>query len=258
MARKKAEKTEKASLYRTTQPHKTNGKDAITPAEYKAFQQAYDFFNHELFSDSLPYVLVTLQRRSHSKGHFSYERFAGRGVDAKVHELALNPDGFTGRTDEEILSTLAHEMAHVWQYTHGKPGRPGYHNREWAAKMKTLGLQPSNDGMVGGKETGQCMSHYIIAGGPYAEAYAKLKGKGLQLHWESAVCEGKEAKAASKTKFTCPKCQQNAWAKPDALLICGVCCEADPDDNVLMLDASKAKSVSYDIQGEEEGYPVGF
>jgi len=27
----------------------------------------------------------------------------------------------------------------------------------------------------------------------------------------------------SKTKFTCPKCGQNAWAKPDATLICGVC-----------------------------------
>jgi hypothetical protein len=30
-------------------------------------------------------------------------------------------------------------------------------------------------------------------------------------------------KKASKTKFTCPECGQNAWAKPDALLICGEC-----------------------------------
>ena len=29
-------------------------------------------------------------------------------------------------------------------------------------------------------------------------------------------------KRASKTKFTCPECGQNAWAKPDALLLCGV------------------------------------
>jgi hypothetical protein len=37
-------------------------------------------------------------------------------------KLALNPDQFTGCcTDEDILSTLAHEMAHVWQQTHGKP-----------------------------------------------------------------------------------------------------------------------------------------
>jgi predicted SprT family Zn-dependent metalloprotease len=27
----------------------------------------------------------------------------------------MNPDSFTGRTDDAIMSTLAHEMAHVWQ-----------------------------------------------------------------------------------------------------------------------------------------------
>jgi predicted SprT family Zn-dependent metalloprotease len=31
-----------------------------------------------------------------------------------LDELAMNPDSFTGCSDEEILSTLAHEMAHVW------------------------------------------------------------------------------------------------------------------------------------------------
>ena len=58
----------------------------------------------------------------------------------------MNPDTFTGRTDEEILSTLAHEMAHVWQQTHGKPPRRSYHDRQWAAKMKEIGLQPSTTG----------------------------------------------------------------------------------------------------------------
>jgi len=28
--------------------------NAITPTEYKAFQQAYDFFNKQLFDKSLP------------------------------------------------------------------------------------------------------------------------------------------------------------------------------------------------------------
>jgi hypothetical protein len=40
----------------------------------------------------------------------------------------LNPDHF-GRTDELILSTLVHEMAHVWQKTHGKMPRRDNHNR---------------------------------------------------------------------------------------------------------------------------------
>jgi hypothetical protein len=37
--------------------------------------------------------------------------------------------------------------------------------------------------------------------------------------------EGAKAKQANKTKYTCPECGQNAWAKPNALLICGACYE---------------------------------
>src|SRR2546423_13257854 len=72
---------------------------AITITEYQGFQKAYDFFNRELFEGSLPQVLVTLQRHANTRGYFSPERFSGRVNNAAVHELALNPDNFTGRTD---------------------------------------------------------------------------------------------------------------------------------------------------------------
>jgi len=39
-----------------------------------------------------------------------------------------------------------------------------------AAKMKGNGLQPSSTGMVGGKETGQHMDHYIIPGGAFEQS----------------------------------------------------------------------------------------
>ncbi len=226
--------------------------EPITPAEYRAFQKAYDFFNAELFGNSLPHVLVTLQRHANARGYFSPERFTGRIEATAVHELALNPDTFTGRTDEEILSTLAHEMAHVWQQTHGKPPTRCYHDRQWAAKMKEIGLQPSTTGAPGGKETGQSVTHYIVSGGPYAAAYAKLQVNAFQLHWQSAPqdSQAKAKKAASKTKFTCPECDQNAWAKPDALLICGACYEDGEGDINLMLaqpetsrDAGEARPV---------------
>jgi SprT-like family len=217
-------------------------REGVTRIEYRAFQEAYDFFNTELFEDSLPNVLVTLQRHAHSLGYFAPERFSGRTEKAVVHELALNPDGFTERTDEEILSILVHEMAHVWQQSHGKPGRRGYHNKQWAAKMKEIGLQPSDTGAPGGKEVGQRMAHYIVKGGAYAQAYARLKARGFQLHWQSAM-EGKEKgapKKSSKTKFTCPDCGQNAWAKPDAHLICGACHD-DEDGKICVMLAEQSE-----------------
>lgn len=39
----------------------------------------------------------------------------------------------------------------------------------------------------------------------------------------------------SKTRFTCLVCDQRAWAKPDAVLICGNCFEDEPGDPQTML-----------------------
>jgi hypothetical protein len=58
-------------------------------------------------------------------------------------------------------------MVQVWQHNRGTAPKRGYHNKEWAAKMKTVGLYPSNSGMVGGRETGQQMTHYIIPHGVF-------------------------------------------------------------------------------------------
>jgi hypothetical protein len=177
---------------------------------------------------------VTLQRHANTRGYFSPERFKGRVDKQTVHELALNPDNFTGRSDELILSTLVHEMAHVWQETYGEPSRRGYHNRQWAEKMREVGLQPTSTGEPGGKETGQSMTHYILPDGSYTKTYAKLALSGFQLHWQSLPAVG-SAKKSSKRKFSCPDCGQNAWAKPGASLICGVCYDNGQGDICFMV-----------------------
>src|SRR5215831_15257170 len=67
---------------------------AITPVEYTGLQKAYDHFNAELFGKTLPDVFITYQRKAHSRGYFSADRFAGRVGKFGKHELALNPDAF--------------------------------------------------------------------------------------------------------------------------------------------------------------------
>jgi hypothetical protein len=167
---------------------------------------------------------VTLQRHANTRGYFSPERFKGRVEKQTVHELALNPDTFTGRSDEMILSTLVHEMCHVWQETYGNPSRRGYHNRQWAGKMREVGLQPTTTGEPGGRETGQAVTHYILPDGKYTQAFAKLAVTGFQLRWQSLPFKKQSGvNISSKTKFSCRECGQNAWAKPGARLICGAC-----------------------------------
>lgn len=198
----------------------------ITEHEYSCFQRAYDFFNQALFGGELPEVMVTLQRGPKFRGYFWAEKFGSRDGMVKAHELAMNPDTFEGRSDECILSTLVHEMVHVWQQEHGDPPRRAYHDKEWAGKMDAVGLVPSSSGEPGGKRTGQHMSHWIEEGGRYQLAYRELSADGFTLSWQSIrQLKGASKKAASKTKYTCPLCKSNAWAKPDTSLMCGDCSE---------------------------------
>ena len=148
-------KTKMRKPRRRSYERKADRPVAITPIEYGGLQEAYDHFNRALFEGSLIDVFITYQRHAHRRGYFSADRFSGRQLAFGKHELALNPDTFIGRSDEDIYSTLVHEQAHVWQHIFGEPSKRGYHNKQWAAKMKSIGLQPSNTGAVGGKETGQ-------------------------------------------------------------------------------------------------------
>jgi hypothetical protein len=197
--------------------------DAITPVEYSGLQAAYDHFNKVLFGGKLPDVFITYQRKARSLGYFSADRFNGRVDKTGRHELALNPDGFTGESDKEICSTLVHEQHHVWQHANGTAPKRGYHDKEWAAKMKLNGLQPTSTGMVGGRETGQHMDHLIIPGGRFELAYDKLARSKWRLNLESALRPGMQKGPSSKTPFTCLRCGQNAWGKPDLAVTCTPC-----------------------------------
>lgn len=233
----------------------------ITTAEYTGFEKAYAHFNRALFGNELPPCLITLQRKSGAAGYFSAKRFANRSGSQQVtDEIALNPDGFMNVTDTEIMQTLVHEMAHLWQEHFGEASQRTYHNRQWAEKMQDVGLMPSSTGKPGGAKTGQKMADYVIKGGRFDRACRKLFGTGYRPNWQSSYTTSKVAagtskgtkkgggavkptapsgnhaaqyelidapvRPLSKVKFTCPGCGQNAWAKPSALLLCGNCVTA--------------------------------
>jgi hypothetical protein len=89
--------------------------------------------------------------------------------------------------------------------------------------MRSIGLQPSSTGMVGGKETGVRVSHYIVEGGPFDVSYQQLRATRWKLNLQSAPVRNTTAPPKSKLKFTCSLCNQNVWGKPDTLVDCGHC-----------------------------------
>lgn len=194
---------------------------------YQEINEAYEYFNHHLFQDTLPTCAITLTRHNKAYGYFAPDAWRGRGGDEKAAEIALNPDHFLTRKPEQIYSTLVHEMCHQYQYVHGKPSRTGYHNKEFAAIMQSIGLQCSDTGRPGGKPTGQKMTHYIIEDGLFAIVFAKW-GETHITEWGTVPEFALERSGTvSKVKYTCPVCEQNAWAKPSANLLCGDCSTCD-------------------------------
>jgi SprT-like family len=100
-----------------------------TQQTYREIQAAFDYLNLELFENKLRCCLITYQRRKGSYGYFAEKRF-GREDGEKTNEIALNLQHFAERTIDENLSTLGHEMVHLWQHHFGQPGRGGYHNAQ--------------------------------------------------------------------------------------------------------------------------------
>lgn len=193
-----------------------------TEETFNQLQTAYDFFNEQLFDNELPQCMILVHRKRGARGYFWQDQFkAARGKE-RLHEIALNLESFD-RTLEEILSTLVHEMCHLWQHLHGKPSRGNYHNWEFATKMESVGLITSQTGEKGGNRTGQGMTHYIEDGGLFSVECAKLLKSGFSLNWIAQRQPTKTKHAVSKQKFTCPNCGQNAWAKPSAKIGCWDC-----------------------------------
>lgn len=203
----------------------------VSPTQniYKTLNEAYEFFNKEYFDNKLPPCLITLQRKSKARGYFCAERFELRASEnPTVHEIALNPKYFKDRTDEDILSTLLHEMVHLWQEHNGTAPRKNYHNKEWAKKMETVGLIPSNTGEAGGRKTGQSMTHYIDVNGSYVGRIAVfLQGKKVINYQDRPTITMVRSRSKNKVKYTCPKCGLNAWGKEEIKITCGT-------DNIAM------------------------
>ena len=76
---------------------------------------------------------------------------------------------------------------------------------------------------------GKSVSHCIEAGGAFERACVALVKQGFDSLYIEVWTKGGErtrkTKAASKTRYTCPECLTNAWAKPDVHLVCGECDE---------------------------------
>ena len=234
-----------------------------TEQAYDELQRAYDWFNFRLFDAALPECLITLQRQKRSMGYFCHARFVDIQGCSRTDEIAMNPEYFAVQSVEMVLSTLVHEMVHLWQQHFGKPGRGNYHNGQWAQKMVQIGLVPSDTGQPGGRQTGDQMDHYVDPNGKFSAYASDLLATDFHISWYdrfpprdfsppgayapisvddhslpgSITAKGsapalgvlagsmvvRATDGSNRTKYLCLGCGAQAWGKPTLRLICGDC-----------------------------------
>jgi hypothetical protein len=218
---------------------------------YSELQLAYDFFNAQLFKGELPDCVMTYTRQPRTMGYFIAKQWKKGEEDNRFDEIAMNPTYIATDGLQETLQTLVHEMVHLWQFHFGenKPSR-GYHNKEFATKMKEVGLQPfdisapvkiDDNGNKLYKETGYKVSDIAIDNSPFTAAVENFVSSGKAIKWADAykqkitienqndtspVGNGEESgdvkpSSLKKWKYSCPECGLNVWGKPDIKINCG-------------------------------------
>ena len=221
-----------------------------TQETYAELQQAFDVFNDELFDGKLPACLFTLQREKKTDGYFSPNQFGRRHDGSKADEIALNPAYFGVVPIREVMLTLVCTLVHCWQAHYGSPGRRRYCNKEWADKLESVGVIPSQTGKPEGKRTGERIRGYAIEGGRFELACQTLLTAEFELSWadrfparhvseetllaateeEMSDMEGAEIELIeetpskpSRTKYTCGACETSVWGKADLQIGCRAC-----------------------------------
>ncbi len=100
--------------------------------QISTLEQGFNLLNKNFFENKLPHVIINKQHNK-SPGYFLPNRWKAKKGSSEVHEINLTPSLMIGN-NKAIISTLLHEMIHLWQYCIGKAPRQGYHDNNGLTK----------------------------------------------------------------------------------------------------------------------------
>lgn len=146
--------------------------DAPTLKLFGTLQRAATYFQNRLFVQPVPPVIFSLNKNIRYRGYYKPNAWFDTH-NVNFPEININPSIFI-LPAVDIFSVLVHEQVHHYQHIHGTPSSHGYHNQQFAEIMRSIGLQCSNTGKPGGKETGRQMSQYIINDGLFRKAVEEM------------------------------------------------------------------------------------
>lgn len=235
-----------------------NNDNNPTMQTYKPLYNLIDAINNKFFDGKLPPVLLTLQRQPKVFGYMSKDRFVNNKGQT-THELAVNPDYFPIFPLPELMQTIAHELVHLNQMMYGKPSRNGYHNKEFAQMMESIGLMASSTGKEGGKKTGQKMADYIIKGGKFEKFCKEMLESDFKIEWYDRFpprnITPKEGSFMYEVGHAVIK---NGSTLNDGFEILGITSYEDHEDEVHLNDNSDAVTFSFTESFDQKDIDENF
>lgn len=193
--------------------------------------------NHDKFGDELETPIITIQSTPRAYGHVTCGKIWKKSDDTECLELNIGA-GTVNRPIENVVSTLLHEMVHIYNMQHNiqdcSRGNT-YHNKHFKEKAESVGLVIDYSKRVGWSITSP--SDDLIL-------YIADKGwRDIQIGREEGIqfprfgtgktgdsgkipVDGKRIKKPSSTrKLQCPVCGNSVRATKDVNIICGDCME---------------------------------
>ena len=228
---------------------------------YSKIQTVIDLVDKRFFSgkkkEKIPQLVFAINNKCRScvVAYVQADALYDKKTDTKLQYMGINPD-YLDRPIGEILSTICHELCHVYEHAYIHIPRGGYHDKQWAELMRDCGLEPK---YLNSSKT--AVSHTIIKDGEFdkfvSEFVEKYGADYFNIVSYSAEVKRRTRKELgledddedddspkpdnadkpikkynrNKIKYICPECQAKVWGKGGLSIHCNECdCDLEEEE----------------------------
>lgn len=153
-------------------------KEVKTSTElYAKIQLVIDELDKRFFSgakkEKIPQLVFAINNKCRScvVAYVQADALYDKKTDTKLQYMGINPD-YLDRSIGEIVSTVCHELCHVYEHAYIHIPRGGYHDKQWAELMRDCGLEPK---YLNSSKT--AVTHTIIKDGAFEKFIAEFTEK---------------------------------------------------------------------------------
>lgn len=192
----------------------------------------YGCLNQSLFDGQLSDEIYLAVGHIKTDGIYLYDKWDDEKNPEHYDEILIN-ENLLNQSKEAWLAMLAHQMIHKWQHDFGnqKP-RKHYHNKEYVEKAASIGF------II---KCGEPNEQLIDSNGKFMQAIQTVDVSLILKPRNVSSQLSQENKSGNKSKYTCPSCGFNSWAKPG---VTNICCDCNGSVKKMTEQVKQTKLIS--------------